>query len=110
MLMLTAAVGASVLAEAPSDSYNGFYLFCIGAETSVLLIALWLRTNASTAIVLICACMIIVHVSGYVLDGYPPYSPPRLIIPFLEHAELVVCIVLSNYLIRGTRNHESPTT
>lgn len=97
MLWLVAAVGSTLIAE-PPDDYVGFYIFCIGAEMGVIIIAVLLRAEASTAVILICLGMITVHVSSYLLDGYPPLSPSRLIIPILEHAEIAACIILSNPL------------
>lgn len=109
MLILVAVVGASLIAEPSTTSYHQFYAFCIAAEISVALVALWLRTNASSAIVVLCCALLVVHIVGFFFNGYPPLSPPRFIIPALEHAEIVACIVLSNPLIGRMKNYESPT-
>lgn len=109
MLLLVAVIAASWFAEAPRSSYEAFYAFCIAVELSVAGVALWLRTNASATVALICAAMLLVHIAAFFADTYPPLSPSRLIIPALEHAEVVACIVLSNPLIGRIRNYESST-
>jgi len=109
MLALTLFVGASVFVPVPDHDYYLFYQFCMMSEICVALLAFMLRTNASTSIIMLCVIMVAIHAIGMKMDGYPPFSPYRLFMPLLEHAQLVACLLLSNPLIRKLRNHEPPT-
>ena len=108
MLGVLAAVAVSRMLSPPMHSYELFYFFCAVSEMCVGLVALLCRSNASTAVAILCAALIVMHVFGAVLDGYPPMSPYRIIVPLLEHAEILACILLSKPLIDRIRNHETP--
>lgn len=104
MLLLTLAVGVSVFLPVPKHSAFAFYGFCIMAELTVGLTALVLRARGSEIIVSLCVVLEIAHVMGYILNGYPPLSAYRIIVPILETAQLVTCVCMSPALFFRLQN------
>lgn len=104
MLALTALVAASVFVPVPKESYDGYYTLCILGELTVAAGSMWLGAPASEAVAAICAALVASHLLGYYLDGSPPLSPYRILVPIFEHAEMVACIILSNPLRGKLRN------
>ena len=105
-LLLTLVVGMSVFLPAPHTSAIAFYGFCFLAEALVALIAIRLAAGATELIVSICVVLEIAHIMGYILNGYPPLSAYRVIIPLLESAQLVTCICTSPVLLTRLRNRK----
>lgn len=111
MLALTALVGASVFLPAPRETALQFYGFCIAVEILVACLALALAARGSSIIVDVCAVLVIAHILGYALDGFPPFSPYRSIVKLLEVSQLLACVALSPLLAPLLRNHDAkPTT
>lgn len=105
MLALTVLVAASVFLPVPRDSAEQFYLFCIAAETVVALVALALiRARGSELIASLCIVLIVVHVMGYIMDGYPRLSGYRILVPILESLQLVACLCMSPAIYPRLRN------
>lgn len=104
MLALTLVVSASIYVPVPRHTYEAFYIFCIASESAVAGVAWLLRAEASTAIIVLCALLNLAHVTALQLDGFPPFSPYRLIVPIFEHAQIIACIILSNTLAPKLRN------
>ena len=104
MLGLTVVVGLSVFLPVPKSSALAFYGFCFVAELVVILLALRLHAQGSELIVSLCVVLELAHVMGYILNGYPPLSSYRAIIPILESAQLVTCICMSPALYARLRN------
>lgn len=97
MLALTLVVGAGIFASVP-DEY--FYLVCILGEAGIALLAFLLRARASGPIVKISTLLMAFHVLGWLLNGYPVSSPYHIMVQICEHAELAMCILLSNTFTR----------
>lgn len=104
MLLLTLAVGVSVLMPVPRDSAAVFYAACITAELIVALIAMILRTRGSELIMSLCAALELTHIMGYILDGSGHLSSYRVIVPVLEAAQLVACVCLSPAIFARLQN------
>lgn len=104
MLLLTLAVGVSVFLPVPRQSALVFYGFCMVAELLVALIALALQARGSELIVSICVVLEVAHLMGYILNGYPPLSSYRVIVPVLESAQLLTCVCMSPALFVRLQN------
>lgn len=92
MLMLTLIIGVGIFAPVPNAH---FYLICALGEALIGLLAYRIATEASRPIVRISAVLVLFHALGYWLNGYPPSSPYHLLVYLSEHAELLVCSLLS---------------
>lgn len=108
MLALVCVVGAGFFLPIPRYTADIFYTCAILDELTVCYLARKIACPASKPIILICACMVICHLAGMILDGYPVLSAYRILIPFLENATFVVCILFCRYLSNVLYNHESP--
>lgn len=104
MLLLTLAVGVSVFVPVPRHTAFAFYSFCIGAEFIVAVIALLLRARASEMILSMCAALELTHIMGYILDGSDHLSSYRVIVPVLESAQLLACVLMSPPLFSRLQN------
>lgn len=104
MLALTAIVGVSVFIPVPRDTAFEFYTFCMAAEMFVAVVAWHLNARASELIISFCIVLELAHVMGYILDGYPPLSSYRIIVPILESAQLAACLLMSPVLYERLRN------
>lgn len=93
MLALALVVGAGIFAPVPTEY---FYLVCILGEATIALIAFLLSARASGTIIKISTLLIMFHALGWLLNGYPVSSPYHLMVQICEHAELAMCILLSN--------------
>lgn len=91
-LLLTLLIGISAFIPVPPEN---FYLNCAIGEFCIFIAAWSLNVRASQAIMLICFQLEVAHLLGFYLNGYPPESPYRTVVPFLEHLELVVCSLFS---------------
>lgn len=109
MLALTALVGASIFLPVPRDTALQFYSFCIAAEILVAVLAYKLGARAGIIVAEVCVVLVIAHVMGYALDGYPPFSPYRSIVKLLEVSQLLACVALSPILAPLLRNHAKTT-
>lgn len=98
MLALTLVVGAAIFVPIPPSH---FYLWCIVAELVVMLWAYMLHAPASQLVILLSGLLVMFHLLGLWLNGYPPNSPYHYLVKICEHAELVACIVLSQRPKRG---------
>lgn len=92
MLALTLIVGAGIFAPVPDAQ---FYLICALGEALIGLLAYRIAADASLIVVRISAVLVLFHVLGDLLNGYPPTSPYHLLVRICEHAELLACIILS---------------
>lgn len=104
MLALTFVIGVSVFIPVPRESAFTFYTFCMVAELAVALIAWRLDARATDLVISICIVLELAHVMGYILNGYPPLSSYRIIVPILESAQLVTCICMSPALYHRLQN------
>jgi hypothetical protein len=104
MLLLTLAVGVSVFLPVPKSSAFAFYASCICAEFLVGLVAFVLRARGSEMVLSACVVLEIAHLMGYILNGYPPLSSYRIIVPVLESAQLVACVAMSPALFARLQN------
>jgi hypothetical protein len=104
MLALTLVVGASVFIPVPHDTADHFYQFCIASEIVVALAALALATRASLLIAELCLLLVAAHITGWVMDGSPPFSPYRAVVKLLEAAEMFTLIIASDRAARELRN------
>lgn len=102
MLALTGVVGAGVFAPVPAEN---FYLICALGEMLIGCIALKLDSPASRMIARISWLLIIFHVMGFAFDGYPVTSPYHLLVKISEHAELLACILFSEFRIKRLSKH-----
>ncbi len=97
MIALSAAIGAGVLAPVPEEN---FYLICVIGESIILTVALLFRTNASRIIARISVILILMHLLGWWLNGYPPESPYQYMVQICEYAEILSCIFFSHQIIK----------
>lgn len=104
MLALTAVIGVSVFIPVPRATAFEFYSFCMAAELVVALLAWRLDAKASELIISFCIVLELTHIMGYILDGYPPLSSYRIMVPILETAQLAACIAMSPMLYERLRN------
>lgn len=101
MLALTALVTAGIFAPVPAAN---FYLVCALGEALIGLLAFRIGAAASRPVWRISALLVLFHGLGYLLNGYPPASPYHIIVQICEHAELVVCILLSGPITKRWLN------
>ena len=92
MSALTMVVGAGIFVPIPDQ---WFYLTCMAVELVVAIMAYRIGAAASSMVIRMSAMLMMFHGLGWVFDGYPEYSPYHIAVKFLEHAELIVCILLS---------------
>lgn len=104
MVFLTLAVTASVFVPVPRESAEMFYAFCMAAEALVAIIAWRLKARASELVISACMVLELVHIMGYSLNGYPPLSSYRVLVPLLELAQLTACICASPTLYARLQN------
>lgn len=97
MLALSCVIGAGIFYSIPPEN---FYITCAIGEAIIAGVAYFLQTNASKIIIRISIFLITFHLLGLRLDGYPAGSPYHLLVKVFEHAELLVCILLSNPIIK----------
>lgn len=97
MLALTAIVGAGIFFPVPAQ---WFYPICMAIEILVALLALYLACHASSVIVRISILLVMMHITGWIWDGYPATSPYHWVVKLLEHAELIACILLSPPVVK----------
>jgi hypothetical protein len=97
MLVLTALVGAGVFAPVPAPH---FYLICMLGEALIALAAHRIAARASRPVVQISTILVAFHALGWWLNGYPVSSPYHVMVQICEHAELAMCILLSNKFTR----------
>ena len=108
LLGLTALVAANVFTPMPSATALQFYTFCASAEIVVAVAALSLRLPASIPIAAICALLVVCHVLGYQFDGFPAFSPYRLICKLLEASEILCCAIFSRKALSLLTNRGAP--
>jgi hypothetical protein len=101
MTALTAVVGAGVFAPVPDAN---FYFLCVLGDLLIGLIALKLNTLASRAVSRIAVVLVVLHILGWILNGYPANSPYHLLVRISEHAELFACILFSHQFMKKARN------
>lgn len=97
MLALSLVAGAGIFAPIP-DAH--FYLWCIVVEIGVALAALLIAVPATGMIIKIAAMLVVMHILGWLFDGYPPASPYHAGVKTLEHAQLVICCLLSGPILK----------
>ncbi len=104
MLVLTILVGINIFVPIPSDTSTQFYFCCILAELFLILGALLVDSKASILVVEVATVLIVAHIMGNALDGYPALSPYRIIVKICEYAQLFICIVFSQGILPTVRN------
>lgn len=105
MLVLTAVVGASILAPVNAfTTADTFYVVCAVAEVIVALVALHLNTRASYFVSVMCAMLVVYHMLGWHYDGYPHDSPYRVLVKICEYAEILACALFSRPSLRLYKN------
>lgn len=104
MLGLTLLIGANVFVPIPSDTAFEFYYCCALAELAVIIGALILHAPATMCVIEIATVLILAHIMGNALDGFPALSPYRVIVKICEYAQLTTCIVFSQGFIPSLRN------
>ncbi len=101
MLALTFVVGAGIFAPVPAEY---FYLICILGEILIALAALRIHARGSRPISQISFLLVAFHLLGWLLNGYPISSPYHVMVKVCEHAELIMCILLSSTFTRKPRH------
>lgn len=107
MLALTCVIGVSVFMPVPRDTAFTFYTFCIAAEFIVVLLAWRIDARATELVIGICIVLVLAHVMGYILNGYPALSSYRVIVPLLESAQLLTCVCMSPALHARLQNRQT---
>lgn len=98
MLALTLIVTAGFFSPVPSTTWQEFYMYCLITEACVFLAAFHVRCPERYAVMLCAGLLFLCHCMGYWKDGFPALSPYRLLVPSLEYAQIVCCIILSRPL------------
>jgi hypothetical protein len=97
MLVLTAAVGAGIFVPVPYEATPAlWYMKCVLVELAVAAAASLLRARASSAILLWSGLLTLMHLVGVFVGPQSGVGPYRIIIPILETAELITCLLLSD--------------
>jgi hypothetical protein len=97
MLLLILAIGVGIFIPIPDEN---FYFVCIMVEIFVALIAYRTNLCISYIIIRLSILLIVFHILGFLLDGYPVSSPYHILVKISEHAEIIVCILFSNTFIK----------
>jgi hypothetical protein len=97
MFALSAIVGAGIFFPVPA---HWFYPICMAIEVLVALLAVRLSCHASSMIVRISILLVVMHILGWIFNGYPTASPYHWAVRLLEHAELVACILFSPQILK----------
>ncbi len=97
MRALTVVVGIGIFAPVPGPN---FYLICMLGEMLIALVAWRLDARASGVVVRISTLLVAFHALGWWLNGYPVTSPYHIMVQICEHAELIMCALLSNPITR----------
>ena len=77
--------------------FNLWYLVCIIAETSKIILSQTYKTHLRFPVSSICLLMISAHIISWYFDGVT--QPYHFIIPYLEHLEIFCCILFSHTII-----------
>lgn len=109
-LCFVAGASANLYYLTPQHSADAYYMFCIGVDAAVCVIAWKLRASASSMISFLCILLVISHCMAWVLDGSQPLSPYRLIVKILEFSQLAACVALSPVTAPIVRNRHAETT
>ncbi|MCX7283892.1 MAG: hypothetical protein NTX28_07585 [Novosphingobium sp.] len=104
LLALTAVVALNVFLPMPRDTALQFYTACASAEIIVAVAALSLRLPASIPIAVVCALLVVSHALGYQYDGFPAFSPYRVICKLLEALEILCCVIFSKKVLSILNN------
>lgn len=102
MMALVGVIGAAYFAPVDTAglTQGQFYLICCLCEILVGLLAYRIAASASFAVIGICASMVVFHAIAWLVGGYAPSSPYRILLPICEYAQIVACIVLSKPMMR----------
>lgn len=104
MLGLTLLIGINVFVPIPSYTSFEFYFCCILVELLTILGALLLRAEGTILVIEIAIVLIVAHIMGNALDGFPALSPYRVIVKICEYAQLMTCIMFSRGFLPSIRN------
>jgi hypothetical protein len=112
-LLLTLVVGLSALIpmQIALDGIHSFSVFinhevsqyylwfaiCLGFESFKTLLACQLKIRLSYPIVFLCSLMSICHLTLFFVDNLLPH---KIIVPILEHLEILSCILFSPIILK----------
>ena len=97
-LLLTLVVGFSGLM--PMQMVTDYYVWwaiCLGFETSKIFLACYLKVRASYPVMFLCGLMLGCHIALIFVDNLIPHT---VIIPILEHLEIVSCVLFSHDILQ----------
>lgn len=96
-LLLTTVVGLSALIPMQNvQNYHLWYALCIGIELGKIFLSYNLSTKIKYPVIFLCGLMVLCHIISYFITFILPY---RVIIPALEHLEIVSCILFSRPIL-----------
>lgn len=99
MLWLTWAVSISFFLPVHYiHNTCAWYAACITSELIVFAIAYALNSRASRIIMLLCSMLTLGHINGWLFNGYLLESPYHIVVPYLEHLELISCSLFSTHI------------
>lgn len=93
-LLLTLVVGlSSLLPMHMVTDYHAWWAICIGFELFKIGTAIWLLTRLSYPIMFLCSIMTACHLTLLFVHNQIPHT---VILPLLEHLEILSCILFSH--------------
>lgn len=96
-LLLSIVATAGVCLPIPwTDNPSLWYFECFIVELVVILAAMVLRSPTSKYVIAFCILRSAMHLTGVVVGPVSGIGPYRIIVPFLETGELLVCVLLSH--------------
>lgn len=96
-LLLSLVVGFSALIPMQLvTNYYVWYSVCIGIEVGKMALAYNARTRIKYPVIFLCGLMVMCHVLSYTNTFMTPY---RVILPALEHLEILSCIMFSTPIL-----------
>lgn len=105
-MALSLVVGFSLLLPVKLFTHrSNFYFVCAGSDLVIGLIAVWLSTRMSNFVLVVCAWMCAIHVTGMWFGGADADSPYRWLMKALEYAEIAACSIFP--LLPERRKHDA---
>lgn len=106
MLALTFIVGAGFFMPVPrTGEWYEFYQWCSFYQICVALCAMVVKCHERWAVVFFSLLLLLCDALGYWKDGFPAFSPYRILVPTIEYLQIIACIVLSNPIRSRLVNH-----
>ncbi len=93
---LYTAVGNLLSVDIASD-YHAWWTICLGFESFKIFLAYKILTRLSYPIMFLCSLMLVCHLTLLFVDNLLPH---KIIVPILEHLEILSCILFSPKILK----------